>query len=194
MPPVAGWLERDILLFFVLKVVHIIYLVRFSVPSNHRVFFRLGGFAGLKPSDIRYLQYLVAGLKYDFPAPGREMSGEGPLSPCSSPGLCPGTSQTGPVRSLLSRGVVPGFRPQLFNILIFWICLDNYSHRPFLNSIQCLYSSMYSIATLEIRYLSLVAAEDPKMAMFMEKQRINQGIFGVDLLATFLWDLCGAER
>jgi len=53
---------------------------------------------------------------------------------------------------------------------------------------------MYSIATLEIRYLSLVAAEDPKMAMFMEKQRINQGIFGVDLLATFLWDLCGAER
>ena len=66
---------------------------------------------------------------------------------------------------------------------------------------------MYSIATLEIRYLSLVAAEDPKMAMFLEKQRINQGFFGVlffrrasrkkhksDLLATFLWDLCGAER
>lgn len=125
MPPVAGWLERDILLFFVLKVVHIIYLVRFSVPSNHRGFFRLGGFAGLKSSDIfRYLQYLVAGLKYDFPAPGRKMSGEEPLSPCSSPGLCPGTLQTGPVRSLLSRGVVPGFRLQSFNILIFWIFLE----------------------------------------------------------------------
>jgi hypothetical protein len=36
---------------------------------------------------------------------------------------------------------------------------------------------MYSIATLEIRYLSLVAAEDPKMAMFLGKQRINQGFF-----------------